>query len=93
MLPTTPFLILAATCFARSSPRFERRLLEHRTFGPLLRDWRARGAIPARAKVAAVLGSGLGFLMMLAARPGPVPIAAAGALILAGIAYVLTRPS
>ncbi|MER2510687.1 MAG: YbaN family protein [Amaricoccus sp.] len=93
VLPTTPFLILAAACFARSSPRFERWLLDHRIFGPLLRDWRARGAIPVRAKVAAVAGSGAGFLMMLAARPGPVPMACAGALILGGLAYVLTRPS
>ncbi len=68
-------------------------LLEHRIFGPLLRDWRARGAIPVHAKIAAVVGSGVGFLLMLAARPGPVAVACAGALILGGVAYVLTPPS
>ena len=50
LMPTTIFLIAAAACFARSSPRFEAWLLDHSHFGPILRDWRANGAIllPAR---------------------------------------------
>jgi len=52
VLPTTPFMILAAACFARSSTRLENWLLGHSRFGPLLRDWRARGAIPRPAKFA-----------------------------------------
>lgn len=50
MLPTTPFMILAAGCFARSSPKFYRWLITHRTFGRLLRDWEDRRAIPRYAK-------------------------------------------
>ena len=43
-LPTTPFLILASYFLIRSSPRLHRRMLQSRTFGPLLRDWeRHRG--------------------------------------------------
>jgi uncharacterized membrane protein YbaN (DUF454 family) len=54
LLPTTPFLLLAAGCFARSSARFYRALLGNRIFGPLIRDWREHGAIPRRAKILAI---------------------------------------
>ncbi len=50
LLPTTPFVLLAAFCFARASTRAERWMLEHPRFGPMVRDWRARRAIPRRAK-------------------------------------------
>ena len=41
LLPTTPLMILAAACFARSSPRLHDWLWNHRVFGPAIRDWRA----------------------------------------------------
>jgi len=50
VLPTTPFVLLAAFCFARGSPRLEAWLLGHRRFGPMVRDWREHRAIPLRAK-------------------------------------------
>jgi hypothetical protein len=54
LLPTTPFLLLAAACFAKSSERFYRVLLANRIFGPLIRDWREHRAIPMRAKLVAI---------------------------------------
>jgi len=48
--PTTCFLLLAAWCFARSSPRAERWLYENRLFGRYLRDYRERGIISARVR-------------------------------------------
>ncbi|MFW1678345.1 YbaN family protein [Pontibacter sp. JAM-7] len=50
LLPTTPFVLLAAFCFSRSSERLHQYLLNHRVFGKLIRDWEAYGVIPLRAK-------------------------------------------
>lgn len=50
LLPTTPFLLLAAWCFARSSPRFHHWLLHRSFFGPYLRHWQQYRALPPKAK-------------------------------------------
>ncbi len=54
IMPTVPFLLLAAYCFARSNPEWEKRLLDHPSWGPQLRDWRERRAISRRAKTMAI---------------------------------------
>ncbi|RDD70292.1 YbaN family protein [Paracoccus versutus] len=94
VLPTVPFLILAAACFARSSQRLENWLLAHPRFGPLLRDWRERGAIPMRAKWMSLGGTMLGFgLFLWGGRPGWLLIALVGGLMGFGLVYVFTRPT
>lgn len=55
LLPTTPFLLLAAWCFARSSPRFHHWLLYRSWFGSYLRHWQQHKALPPGAKGKAVL--------------------------------------
>ena len=94
MMPGTVFLIVAAWCFARSSPRFEAWLLNHPTMGKPLRDWRAAGAIPRSGKIMACVGMMLGFTTFYFTVAPTLPIAlgvAAG--FLACAAYVVSRPA
>ncbi|ALO36711.1 hypothetical protein CMT41_14015 [Colwellia sp. MT41] len=55
VLPTTVFLIMAAACFAKSSPRMQKKLLANKTFGPLIHDWQKYRSIPRKAKRIALL--------------------------------------
>lgn len=54
LLPTTPFLLLAAACFMRSSRRFYLWLVEHPQLGPWIRDYLAGEGIPRKAKIYAI---------------------------------------
>lgn len=93
LMPTTVFLILAAACFARSSPAWEAWLLEHPRFGPSLRGWREEGAISRPAKLMACVGMSVGFVLFyLGAHPGIwLMLSVAGVMIASGI-YVVSRP-
>jgi uncharacterized membrane protein YbaN (DUF454 family) len=50
VLPTTPFLLVAAACFAKSSDRFYNGLLNHRIAGPIIADWRLHRAMKRETK-------------------------------------------
>lgn len=93
LVPTTPFLLVAVYAFARSSPRLHAWLLTHPRLGPLIQDWRDRGAIGARAKVLAVLVM-LATLIggIVAGIPTWILAVQAAALTAAG-AFVLSRPT
>ncbi|MDT4871177.1 Inner membrane protein YbaN [compost metagenome] len=54
-LPTTPFILLAAACYAKASPRLHRWLLNHRLTGPMLRDWEQHRSLTRRNKTIAVV--------------------------------------
>jgi uncharacterized protein len=91
LLPTVPFVILAAFCFARSSPALERRLIEHRVFGPHILLWRERGAISRRGKRAALIAFAASAVAALLLAPMPwslVPLAAAAI----GGSWIWSRP-
>lgn len=93
VMPTTIFLILAAGCFSRSSPRFERWLLDHRWFGPSIVRWRERGAIPRNAKIIAIVSMAGGFVMMILTVDPVWWISVIVAAVLIGCAiFVATRP-
>jgi uncharacterized protein len=55
VLPTTPFLILAAYCFSKGSDYLHDWLLNHKWFGPPIKDWRRNGAIKVQYKIVATL--------------------------------------
>ncbi len=94
VMPTTIFLIIAAWCFSRSSPRFEKWLLEHPVFGPTLVQWREHGAVSKRAKWIACGGMALGFgTFYTFARPTPLLGGIVALFFIACATYVVTRPS
>jgi uncharacterized membrane protein YbaN (DUF454 family) len=54
VLPTTPLVLLAAACFARSYRPFHEWLIAHRLFGPMVREWHEHRSIPYRVKLTAI---------------------------------------
>ncbi|MFC5357010.1 YbaN family protein [Azospirillum himalayense] len=93
LLPTTPFLLLAAGAFAKSSPALRDRLYRDPRFGPLLRDWQAEGAIPRKAKVAALVGMGVSWAIVVLTTSRPLVPVLAGTCMAAVAVYIVTRPS
>jgi uncharacterized membrane protein YbaN (DUF454 family) len=53
-LPTTPFVLLAAACYAKASPRLYGWLLNHRFLGPMVRDWEQHRSLTRRSKTVAI---------------------------------------
>lgn len=92
LLPTTPFMLLAAACFAKSSPRLHDWLLNHRIFGRAIQDWRNHSAIRPRAKRMALLAmaAALGLSVVLG-LPMRVLVVQAVALLVMG-SWIWTRP-
>ena len=91
LLPTVPFVILAAFCFARSSPQLEAWLVEHPHFGHHILAWREHRAISRKGKVAATIAFAASVIAALIFAPWPwllVPTFAA----LIGGSWIWTRP-
>jgi len=93
LLPTTPFLLLAAACFARSSPRVHRWLREHRALGPFLVAWERQRALPPGAKLPALLVVLLTFGVSIGwATQNPWVRGALGVLALALLVFLARLP-
>lgn len=92
LMPTVPFALLAAFCFARSSERIHAWILRHPVFGPSVRDWQQHGAIHRRAKyyaTASFLGSiAIGVFLALP----PFALAAQAIILCLCAAFIWSRP-
>ena len=92
LLPTTPFLLLAAYCFSRGSRRLHNWLLNHPKLGPPIHEWRDHGAISRKAKALAMLALVAAFLSAWFFG-APVWALSAQVVVLAAVAvFILTRP-
>jgi hypothetical protein len=92
LLPTVPLLILAAFCFARSSPALERRIVEHPMMKPHIAAWRERRAISRKGKVGALVAFAFSAAAGLLLLPFPLMFVPTivGAI---GSAWIATRPT
>lgn len=92
-LPATPFALLAVWAFGRGSPEWAARVERDPRFGPHLRDWRERRAVPRRAKLLAVLSMMASFALLALTGASPMLLAGVGVVLLGVATYLLTRPS
>lgn len=93
ILPTTPFVLLAAFAFTRGSPALRSWLATHTVFGPIIADWEASGAIAMRYKLLACSLMATAFIASLIAGFSPLILAIQGLCLGGAAIYILTRPS
>ena len=93
LLPTTPFVLVAAFAFARSSDRWHDWLRNHRVFGPIIEDWRQHRAIDRRAKIASAVGMAAVFALSWAMNASTTVLAVQAVVLTATGIFVLSRPS
>ncbi len=93
LLPTTPFVLLAAWAAPKGSPRLADWLQRHRHFGPLLEAWSRHRAIPRRAKWLAVLMLTASWALLWWLQTAPLVLAVLALLFTLVAGYLLSRPS
>jgi len=93
LLPTVPFLLLAAFCFARSSEKLHNWLITHDKLGPPIAEWNKNGAISLTAKRYATLSIALVYSISLIAGLRPTLLMIQGGVLSLVLLFIWTRPS
>ena len=92
LLPTTPFIIVAAFAFARSSDRWHAWLLGHSIFGPLIENWQAHGALSRRTKAVSTVSMIAVLSGSMAFGVSPLIILTQAVVLTLSAIFVLSRP-
>ena len=93
LIPTAPFLLLAAFFFARSSENLHNWLITHRTFGPMILDWQERGAVRPSAKRMATISVAVAFLVSILLGVPPWILLVQAVVLACVLIFIWTRPS
>lgn len=94
VLPTTPFLLLAAYFYSKSSERIHNWLMNHKYLGPSLKDWHERGVIGIKAKWIATIMMGLIICWRIPTLNIPLAIKIFASTVLVGVlVFIWSRPS
>lgn len=92
LLPTTPFVLVAAFAFANSSDKLHQWLLDHNIFGPLIANWQRYGAISLSAKVLSLLSMAAVLAISLVMAVPALIIAVQALVVGACSLFIITRP-
>lgn len=93
LLPTTPFVLLAAFFASKGSPAFAQWLDEHPRYGPIIDSWRRKRAVPVPAKLLACSMMTLSWSMLALLGVSGMILAVSGTFMVVSACYLVTRPS
>lgn len=93
LLPTTPFVLLAAFFASKGSPEFAQWLESHPKFGPAIEQWRSGGVVPVQAKVLACSMMAISWTILIVSGMSGLVLAITGVFFIGIAGYLVTRPT
>ena len=92
LVPTVPFMLLAAFFFSKSSERLHHWLITHPVFGPSIEDWQRNGAITRRIKLYATVSIAAAFGLSLILGLKPLILMIQGSTLIGVMIFIWSRP-